>query len=268
MILTTAAECRRLDLMIADYARVRFTGPGNPMGTQTWQRAGIYATKVPFVPTSPQMNRVFGMEDSTDLEEILEFYGATQQPCWIEVPAFASSSFTSALIQHGFRPEYHTSVLASELPRSVSLARHAMDEITFETIGADAQPSVVASFLDTLNLGFGQSQDTLSRVRRNQSFWPTVSHWRLFLARCNGIPAGGGVLTIQDRYGYLAAASVLPEYRRRGVQQALIELRIRQAEQESCTVVLGQADFASSSQCNMQRRGLNLIYTKAVWSNR
>jgi hypothetical protein len=120
MVLSTIDECKRLDQVIADYIRMRCSGPGNPMGTQFWQHENAFATKVPFVPTSPQMNRIYGLYDETALEAALSVFAATQQPCWAEVASFASARLTSALISQGVQPSYSTAVLAASLTHDMT----------------------------------------------------------------------------------------------------------------------------------------------------
>ena len=68
-------------------------------------------------------------------------------------------------------------------------------------------------FLDTMNVGFDQHAAMLANLRRNQSFWCDVPDWHLFLARVDGAPAGAAVLSIHGDIGYLAAGSVLPQFR-------------------------------------------------------
>ena len=69
----------------------------------------------------------------------------------------------------------------------------------------------------------------LANLRRNQSFWCDVPDWHLFLARVDGAPAGAAVLSIHGDIGYLAAGSVLPAFRGRGVHAALIAARLERA---------------------------------------
>ncbi len=72
-----------------------------------------------------------------------------------------------------------------------------------------------------MNMGFDQNPAMLANLRRNQSFWCDVADWHLFLARVDGEPAGAAVLSVHDDIGYLAAGSVLPAFRARGVHAAL-----------------------------------------------
>ena len=70
---------------------------------------------------------------------------------------------------------------------------------------------------------------------------------------------------LDDDLAYLANASTLPELRNRGVQTALIAARIADARAAGCDTVCAGAAFGSQSQRNLQRAGLQVAYTKAVW---
>jgi ribosomal protein S18 acetylase RimI-like enzyme len=103
------------------------------------------------------------------------------------------------------------------------------------------------------------------RDRASVSRWGEIEAWKLYLARVDGVPAGAALLALDDDLGYLANASTLPDFRRRGVQTALIASRIADAEAAGCEVVASQAEFGSASQRNLERSGLRVAYTKAVW---
>jgi hypothetical protein len=68
--------------------------------------------------------------------------------------------------------------------------------------------------------------------------------------------------------GYLESAGTLPEFRRRGLQLALIHRRIADATELGCRMVFGAADFASPSLANQMACGLSLAYVAARWSQR
>ena len=62
-------------------------------------------------------------------------------------------------------------------------------------------------------------------------------------------------------------ASVLPAFQRRGVHRRLIDTRIDHARGSGCTLITGQAEWGSVSQCNQQRAGLDICHAKTVWTN-
>ena len=68
------------------------------MGTQFLRDSDLIATKVPYVPHNRFMNGVHGLEHAGQVPAVLSLYGATGQPCWIDVPPDASTALTNALI--------------------------------------------------------------------------------------------------------------------------------------------------------------------------
>ena len=253
----TAALWRRLERINAEYKLQRYTGPGNPLGSEILQNDELIATKIPFARTNPEMNAVHGLSTAAGLPRVLEHYGP-DRPCWVHVLPDAEVALTEALCRAGFRPTAYSTVLyATPVPAPMA------HDIDLAEIGAGE----LDEFLDAMNTGFGTPADMLATLRRNQSFWPTVGNWRLVLARVGGAPAGSAVLSQHGNVGYLAAASTLPAFRSRGVHTALIAARLAIARRHGCELVTGQAAAGSQSQCNQQRAGLGIAATKTIWTN-
>ena len=258
MFATTPELSRRIEHAASAYLLQRYSGPGNPMGTEVLKRGAMFATKVPFLRQNGLMNSVHGLGDPALLPEVLAFYAATEQACWVTVPPYLPIAVTDALSEAGFRVEsYSAAMVAEPVPEP---ERGAVDVIEAGRADRDV-------FLDTMNLGFDQNPAMLANLRRNQSFWCDVADWHLFLARVDGAPAGAAVLSIHDDIGYLAAGSVLPAFRGRGVHAALIAARLRRANTRQCRIVCGNAAWGSQSQRNQQRAGLAIAYVKSVWTN-
>ena len=104
-----------------------------------------------------------------------------------------------------------------------------------------------------------------SGVAKNNEILYHNKHWTFYIADYENEPAGIGVLFIKDGIANLAAAATLPELRNKGIQSALIRERINEAKLQDCDFIVGQARFGSVSQNNMEREGLAIAYTKAIW---
>jgi ribosomal protein S18 acetylase RimI-like enzyme len=129
----------------------------------------------------------------------------------------------------------------------------------------DVRAEDVGVFADVLLRGHGVPDAERARDPGSIERWLAIDGWRLYLARVDGEPAGAAVLTVGDGIGYLANASTLPEYRRRGVQTALIARRLADASAAGVELVCSGTAFGSPSQRNLERAGLHVAYTKAVW---
>lgn len=61
-----------------------------------------------------------------------------------------------------------------------------------------------------------------------------------------------------------AGAATAPAHRRRGIQSALLTARLADAAAAGCDVAVITTQPGSKSQQNAQRRGFDLLYTRAV----
>lgn len=257
---THSQLARRADFVAASYLLQRYSSPGNPMGTGVLRIGDLVATKVASAPNNELMNSVHGLLDGSLLPQLLEFYGATQQSFWIHTAPYTSVEVTDALITAGFRIErYAATLLATPVPS----ARPHNPDVVITRVGKNQ----INAFLDTLNSGFGSPPDVLDTLRKKQRFWSDVPSWRLFLAQIDGVPAGAAVLSVHEDAAYLAAASVLPAFRGRGVQSALLAARLAQAQALNCGTVCCGAEWGSQSHRNIQRAGLELSHIRTIWHN-
>jgi ribosomal protein S18 acetylase RimI-like enzyme len=85
-----------------------------------------------------------------------------------------------------------------------------------------------------------------------------------YVALLEGAIAGGAGLRIEDGVAQLAGAATAPAHRRRGVQTALLSARLVDAAAAGCDVAVITTQPGSKSQQNAQRRGFELLYTRAV----
>ena len=86
--------------------------------------------------------------------------------------------------------------------------------------------------------------------------------WRLLRTRLPG--AAAGALFREAGIAALYGTATLPEFRRRGVQSALIARRLHEAALAGCEYAVVSTQPGSGSQRNMERRGFRVAYTKIV----
>ena len=97
---------------------------------------------------------------------------------------------------------------------------------------------------------------TISSVRRD-----TVS----FLAEVDDQPGAAGVLCMHDGVALFGGSATIPELRRRGLQAALLEERMRYAFDHGCNLAMMVAEAGSNSQRNAERKGFGIAYTRTKW---
>ncbi len=83
-----------------------------------------------------------------------------------------------------------------------------------------------------------------------------------FLAFAAGVPAGGGMLGIVDGVALLSGASVLPRFRGRGLQKALIRARLALAAARGCDVACASTAPGTASQRSYEACGFRAAYPK------
>jgi hypothetical protein len=208
-------------------------------------------------------NRVMGAGDDTVevLDEIIEWYRSNGRSCRFDVvPGIATPSLLSALTKRGFHhssfygafyteaafEQNYTPPVDVAIERIPSGDRNLMSDIYATGFNLPARSQPVMK--DSLKALFGSSAA------------------RFYGASINGKLVAVGLLFMSDSVGYLASTTTLPQYRNRGCQMALIHQRISDAALEQCSMIVSQASFASVSQRNLEKAGLRMAYTKAIWT--
>ena len=87
---------------------------------------------------------------------------------------------------------------------------------------------------------------------------------RRYVALRDGVLAGGAGLRVSHGVAQFAGAATVPAYRRRGVQSAMLSARLADAKAAGCDIAVITTQPGSTSQHNAQRRGFDLLYTRAV----
>jgi ribosomal protein S18 acetylase RimI-like enzyme len=87
---------------------------------------------------------------------------------------------------------------------------------------------------------------------------------RRYLARLHDVPAGSASARVDDGVFQMCGAGTLVEYRRRGVQNALLTARLADARAAGCDVAIVTVEPGSRSQANAQRRGFSPLYSRLV----
>ena len=86
-----------------------------------------------------------------------------------------------------------------------------------------------------------------------------------FLAEIDGVPGAAGALTLHEGVALFGGAATVPELRRRGLQGALLQERMRYAAEHGCDLAMMVAEAGSNSQRNAERKGFRVAYTRLKW---
>jgi GNAT superfamily N-acetyltransferase len=87
-----------------------------------------------------------------------------------------------------------------------------------------------------------------------------------FVASVNGVMAGvgAGLIIPEQRIVALFGAGTLPEFRRRGIQTALLGVRVKLAAEAGCEVAVIVTQGGTVSQRNSERVGFRVAYSKVT----
>ncbi|MGO4344232.1 N-acetyltransferase [Paenibacillus sp. MCAF9] len=234
---------------------------GNPEGVESNHYGQAVAYYIRTMPWSI-FNSVKGLgdEDSDKLEEIIKFYKARDRSFQIDLdPIKCTAALFGKLAELGFRQNGFHSVLyglPSEdkpvLPPHITISEVVTEE-------------VFDHYAEIHCLGSGMSLSDKHHFVNNNIGLLNRKGWKIYLAYLNDIPAGVGVMHMnEDGIASCALAATAPAFRNQGLQTALLSRRLHEAHLAGCELVVAQASFGSSSQHNMERAGLHIAWTRSI----
>jgi GNAT superfamily N-acetyltransferase len=97
---------------------------------------------------------------------------------------------------------------------------------------------------------------------------PVARAAQAYVAEVDGCPVATGAMFLYDDIAFLMTDGTLPEYRGRGLQQALIQRRIKDAFEQGARHAMASTLPNSISQSNYLRNGFRVLYTKLTSSRR
>jgi GNAT superfamily N-acetyltransferase len=191
----------------------------------------------------------------TEFERLETFYHERGALALASVCPLADHSLLSALGRRGWRASGFEHLLVRGLDERPALARPSELEVRV------CMPEEREAWVRTAARGFSEGAPP---ERRHEEFGRIMAEREeaiLVLAWADGEPAGTGSLVIDGGVGWLSGDSTLPEYRGRGIQQAVQAHRLRLAYDAGCDLAVSEAAPGGVSQRNMERLGFHVAYT-------
>ena len=224
-----------------------------------------------FAENGSPFNKVAGLgfagaPSAAALDEIERAFAARGSPVQVELSNLADPAIGALLTERGYRLVSFENVLGLAVADDRASATPRGIEVRLSSEGE------YAAWLDVVFEGFahpdGQGvpshedfpRDVIERAERDFSAAGVVR----YVARCEGVVAGGASFRIAEGVGQLLGAATAPAYRRRGIHTALLSARLADAAAGGCDIAVVTTQPGSKSQENMQRRGFDLLYTRAV----
>jgi GNAT superfamily N-acetyltransferase len=200
------------------------------------------------------------------LDEIERAFAACSGQVQVELSNLADPAVGVLLTERGYRLTSFENVLGVAIEHNPEQVRPpGIDVRVSEEDEFDGWLEVVAEgFAHTDSQGVPSHEDfprsVLERAERDFAAAGVVR----YVAPCDGVIAGGASLRTVRGVAQLLGAATAPAYRRRGIHSALLSARLVAAATAECDIAVVTTQPGSKSQQNVQRRGFDLLYTRAV----
>jgi hypothetical protein len=193
------------------------------------------------------------------LDQIEQFFRQRGAEVMHEVSPFAGATVLDLLCARGYRPFEISNVLyrAVEPPTAI----HA-DGIRVRVVGGDE----AQLWSDVNARGWTHEHPEFEDFVRESGVLVVAREGSpCFLAEINGTSGAAGALTLHQGVALFGGAATVPEMRRRGLQGALLQERMRYAAGHGCDLAMMVAEAGSNSQRNAERKGFRVAYTRLKW---
>lgn len=240
--------------------RAVFTGVGSPI-TQS---------------TGLGLDGPISAEEFARLENFFFSRGAAAN---IETSPHADASLFAHYAKNGYCATEFTSVLVRRVEMNVGDEGPDGERQSGDWHSRDVpRPHVAGAIIEvvpagqkdlwvrTVSTGFAEHYPVTGELLEVMGLFGSTSGATLYLAKVDGVIAGGGALFVRDGIAGLFGASTLLEFRRRGVQRELIRVRMDAARRAGCEIALTFARPGSISERNLLRNGFAVAYTRTKYT--
>ena len=208
------------------------------------------------------VNRAIGLGmhgpvTADDLDAIEHFYNQRHTDTVIDLCPLAHPSLLSFLQRRGYYIRTWMSMLFLPLPATPGTLNPAL-HVTRAT------PDQADLWLATSARGFDESDEAAASTVRvlTPNFYAASAH--CYFAWQGDLPISTGGMYLHKGVIELGGTSTLVAHRQQGAQSALIQRRLTDAYELGCDLAVVLTTPGSASQRNMQRRGFQLAYTRAI----
>lgn len=235
-----------------------------PDGSSTYER--IAGGSMIFCGVGSFMTHALGLGvngpvNDADIDRLEDFYFERESDVEIDLCPFAEPTLPGRLFDRGYRPDHFEQALVREL--SIEEASSRIARVEGVRI-VPAAPDMEDAYCDLLARAF----DMPDAYRKSLEDAGHIA----FASEDVGIYAGlagerlvaAGAMRMAGGVASLFGAATLPDFRGRGLQSALLTIRLRDAAQQGCDLASVTSLVGSSSERNIERAGFHPAYTRTV----
>ena len=237
----------------------------DPESESTWMEcAGAYAV---FDGVDSPVTQSFGLgmfeEPSAEsMDRIERFFFDRGAAAMHEVSPLAGVATLDLLCARGYRPMEISSVLYQQIEPERPEQDANDGGITVRVIG----PEEAALWSSISARGWAHDHPEFQGFLESFGILVAAREQSVcFLAELDGQPGAAGVLSLHEGVALFGGASTVPEMRRRGLQSALLQARMRYAAEHGCDLAMMVTEAGSQSQRNAERTGFRIAYTRTKW---
>ncbi|HEY7011757.1 MAG TPA: GNAT family N-acetyltransferase [Streptosporangiaceae bacterium] len=258
-------ERAEAQLMAAASEAARRRAPGGP-GFVIPVAGGVAS----FAEDGSPFNKVAGLgfggvPGPGELEEIERAFAACGAPVQVELADLADPAIGALLTGRGYRLVSFENVLGLALADLPGQARPAGVEIRRGGGLRAWLEAVTEASIHPDTEGVPSHEEFSRGLIENAERDLVAAGATPYLALRDGVVAGGASARLADGgVAQFTGAATLPAHRRRGVQTALLAARAADAAAAGCDIAVVTTQPGSRSQHNVQRRGFDLLYTRAI----
>jgi ribosomal protein S18 acetylase RimI-like enzyme len=200
-----------------------------------------------------------GALQEPEFEELEAFYASRSEPTRVALSPLADATLHELVRQRryffvDFQNVYYR-YLQAPLPQQTASAN-------VRIVPCDAKQAEL--WITTTALGFAGDPAEVDAVRAIVAPTFHSEGAKCYLALIGAAVVGGAAMVFHDDGVELGGASTLPAWRRRGVQSALLDERLRDAIAAGAEIALVVTRPGGPAQRNIERCGFHLAYSVAI----
>jgi len=198
------------------------------------------------------------------LDEIERAFATRGTPTQVELSNLADPEIGATLTSRGYQLVSFENVLGRSLDGELQPVMPPGVEVRLSDDRNAWLDVVVDGFAQPDTEGVPSHEDFPRAIVENAERDIEQAGATPYLAFRDGVVAGGGSMRISQGVAQLTGTATAPAHRRRGVQTALLSVRLVDAARAGCDIAVVTTQPGSKSQQNVQARGFQLLYTRAV----
>lgn len=232
----------------------------DPASGAIWKTAG--GTHAMFAGVGSPITQTFGLGlyeplVDTDLDAIERFFTSRASAVIHEVCPLAGVDVFTKLAGRGYKPVELSSVLF--LPMTAETRIAGTSTLTVRRV----ERAEAGLYGKVSALGWSEDPELMPYIEGFARLSAECA--TCFIAERDGKPIATAALFMHEGTALLAGASTIPEGRRQGAQNVLLDTRLQVAASHGCDLAMMVAAPGSASQRNAERQGFRIAYTRTKW---